>query len=511
MVSQHPAGPLSANVPVAVVGAGTMGAGIAQVAAQSGHEVLLFDQQPAMVEKALDATAAGLQKLVDKGRINAAEREQILGRLQPAADLEALAKAGLVIEAIVERLEVKQSLFRELEAVCGAETILATNTSSISVTAIASALERPHRLVGMHFFNPAPVMKLVEVVRGLDTDKTVAEKVHTTAAAWGKKPVFTRSTPGFIVNRVARPFYAEGLRAVEEGATDMATVDAVIREAGGFRMGPFQLMDLIGHDVNYAVTRSVFDAYYGDSRYQPSLLQLELVNGKRLGRKSGRGFYDYREEAVISQPATESPRPKPESVVIEGDLGVAAPLAGRFRQAGLEVAEKPGEGMIRMGNVCVAMTDGRLACERAADTGIPALALFDLALDFGGCERLAITFSGGVDAADREQVTGLFQAAGIAVSIIGDHPGLLVMRTVCMLANEAADAVRAGICTREDADTAMRSGVNYPAGPLEWADRIGIRVVFDCLCHLQSAYGEDRYRPSLMLRKIVFSGETNYV
>ncbi len=511
MAEQQPAQALSADVSVAVIGAGTMGAGIAQVAAQYGHQVLLFDQQPAMVEKALVNTGAGLQKLVDRGRISAGEREQILERLRPASDLAALSGAGLVIEAIVERLEAKQSLFRDLEAVCGTDTILATNTSSISVTAIASALERPQRLVGMHFFNPAPVMKLVEVVSGLDTGEMVAETVHATAAAWGKHPVFTRSTPGFIVNRVARPFYAEGLRAVEEGATDMATVDAVIREAGGFRMGPFQLMDLIGHDVNYAVTRSVFDAYYGDTRYQPSLLQLELVNGKRLGRKSGHGFYDYRPEAVAPQPATASPSPAPDSVVIEGDLGVAAPLVERFRQAGLDVTEKAGDGMIRVGNACLALTDGRLACERAAVDGIPSLALFDLALDFGACQRIAVTFSPAADRVARERVTGLFQAAGIAVTVIGDHPGLLVMRTVCMLANEAADAVRAGICTREDADAAMRFGVNYPAGPLAWADRIGIRAVFACLSHLHAAYGEDRYRPSLLLRKTVFSGESQHV
>lgn len=497
---------LPRQVVVAVVGAGTMGAGIAQVAAQYGHEVLLFDQQPETVEKALESTATGLQKLVDKGKLSADERSRILQRLRPANSLSDLRSAGLVIEAIVERLDIKQSLFRDLESLCGPETMLATNTSSISVTAIGRALAHPQRLVGMHFFNPAPVMKLVEVVKGLDTRDEVAANVHATARAWGKQPVFTRSTPGFIVNRVARPFYAEGLRAVEEGAADLATVDAVMREAGGFRMGPFELMDLIGHDVNYAVTRSVFEAYYGDTRFQPSLLQLEMVNGNRLGRKNGRGFYDYAGTASNSLPNTAAVCKAPEAIVIEGDLGVAAPLVPRWRNAGITVEERAGNGVIRIGALVLALTDGRLAAERSVMEGAPHLALFDLALDYAECRRLAVTFSSSTDSASQQSAIGLFQAAGIDVSITEDHPGLLVMRTVCMLANEAAEAVHQGVCSAADADAAMRFGVNYPEGPLAWAARIGLPTVFRCLRNLQDAYGEDRYRPSLLLRKSVFSG-----
>ncbi|WP_406564953.1 3-hydroxyacyl-CoA dehydrogenase PaaH [Mangrovitalea sediminis] len=499
---------LSRQAVVAVVGAGTMGAGIAQVAAQYGHEVLLFDQQRETVEKALAATAAGLEKLVGRGKLAADERDRILQRLRPAQSLSDLSPATLVIEAIVERLDVKQALFRELESLCGPDTLLATNTSSISVTAIASALDHPQRLVGMHFFNPAPIMKLVEVVKGLDTSEAVAACIHATASAWGKQPVFTRSTPGFIVNRVARPFYAEGLRAIEEGATDLATLDAVMREAGGFRMGPFELMDLIGHDVNYAVTRSVFDAYYGDTRFQPSLLQLELVNGNRLGRKNGRGFYDYREGAETPQPKTEPACDRPGTIVVEGSLGVASPLIARWRAAGVNVVERAGAGLIRIGSLALALTDGRLAAERSVTQGTPRLALFDLALDYANCRRLAVTYSPMTDEASRQAVTGLFQAAGIEVSVIEDHPGLLVMRTVCMLANEAADAVHQDVCSAADADSAMRFGVNYPAGPLEWATRLGVEAVFRCLRHLEDAYGEDRYRPSLLLRKTVFSGGT---
>ncbi|MCG8426177.1 MAG: 3-hydroxyacyl-CoA dehydrogenase NAD-binding domain-containing protein, partial [Chromatiales bacterium] len=278
---------------VAVIGAGTMGAGVAQVAAAAGHTTLLFDTNAEAIERGIAGISKGLNRLVERGKMDEQQRDAILANLHPVTELEQLAPATLVIEAIIEDLATKQSLFRQLEDICGEETILATNTSSLSVTAIAAKLQRPGNLVGMHFFNPAPIMKLVEVVSGITTNKTVAEKVYDTSLAWGKHAVYAKSTPGFIVNRVARPFYAEGLRALEEGAADAATLDAIMRESGGFRMGPFELMDLIGHDVNYAVTCSVFDAYYNDPRFLPSLTQKELVDGGLLGRKSGRGFYNY--------------------------------------------------------------------------------------------------------------------------------------------------------------------------------------------------------------------------
>ena len=276
-----------------------MGAGIAQVAAQAGHVVRLLDNRPGAAQKAIDGIRAQFAKMVEKSRLTADAAQAAGERLVAVESLAELAGSALVVEAIVENLDAKQKLYADLESIVGDDCIFGTNTSSISVTAIGAALKRQERLAGLHFFNPAPLMALVEIVSGLATDKAVAETLFATAAAWGKTPVHAKSTPGFIVNRVARPYYAEALRLAQEGAADYATIDAVMREAGGFRMGPFELMDMIGHDVNFAVTRSVWNAFYNDARFTPSLIQQELVDAGFLGRKSGRGFYDYRGEKPV--------------------------------------------------------------------------------------------------------------------------------------------------------------------------------------------------------------------
>jgi len=310
---------------VAVIGSGAMGTGIAQVAAASGHQVRLFDTRPGAVDKAIAEIGKVYGKLVEKGRMGAAEAGLARERLQAAASLHDIGDAAIVIEAIVEDLDIKRKLFVELEGIVVEDCILATNTSSISVTAIAAPLRRPQRLVGMHFFNPVPLMALVEVISGLATEPEVAGIVYATAEAWGKSPVHAKSTPGFIVNRVARPFYAEALRLLSEQAADPATLDAVMRDCGGFRMGPFELMDLIGHDVNFSVTQSVFNAYFGDPRFTPSVLQQELVNAGFLGRKAGRGFYHYGDDAAKPQPQVEAPQPRPASVSLS--LPIGAPSA----------------------------------------------------------------------------------------------------------------------------------------------------------------------------------------
>lgn len=411
-----------------------------------------------------------------------------------------------MIEAIIENLMIKRQLFADLETLCRDDVILTTNTSSISITSLAAELQRPERLLGMHFFNPAPIMDLVEVITGLATDKNLTEVIYATACAWGKKPVIATSTPGFIVNRVARPFYAESLRLVQEQAADPATLDALLREAGSFRMGPFELMDLIGNDVNYAVTESIFTAYYGDFRFQPSLIQKALVEAGRLGRKTGQGFYAYTPNVERPEPATEAQQNSSEKkVIIEGELGPAAGLIERFKQAGLTVTQQAGVGIIRYGEARLALTDGRMASERATTDGLEELVVFDLAKDYQQATRLAIAAAQQTSAAAVKDATALLQHAGLAVSLLHDSPGLVVMRTLAMLANEAADAVLQGVASAADIDLAMCAGLNYPQGPLRWSEHLGKGFIWQVLSNLQSSYGEDRYRPSLLLRRHALS------
>lgn len=382
---------------IGVIGAGTMGSGIAQVAAQSGHLVYLMDANVEQLDRAKNGVSKSLEKLVEKGKFTTEQRTNIESYLHYVDQLAALSSCDLIIEAIVEKMEVKHSVFSALEQIVSADCILASNTSSLSIASIGSSLTKADRIIGIHFFNPATIMPLVEIIPAVQTSQSTINEAVSLIQSWGKTVVVCKDTPGFIVNRVARPFYGEALRMYEEGIADFATIDWAMTTFGGFKMGPFTLMDYIGNDVNYAVTESVFQAFYYDPRFKPSFTQKRHSEAGFYGRKTGRGFYNYAEGSTITEP-------------------------------------------------------------------------------------------------NKDEILGK----------------IIFERVLVMLINEAADAVFMQVASVKDVDLAMTKGVNYPKGLLAWADELGLDWVLGKLNILFDEYGEDRYRPNALLKRMVKNGAKFY-
>ena len=499
------------DAPVLVVGAGIMGIGIVQVAALAGHPVKLFDMREGAASQAVDKLAATLKSLVDKGRLDTEKARAAMDRIAAINSLAQARDSALVVEAIVEQLEAKRSLFNELEGIVAPGAVLATNTSSISVTAIANGLQHPGRLVGMHFFNPVPLMKLVEVVSGLQTEASVAEAIFELSEHWGKAPVHAKSTPGFIVNRIARPYYAETLALLQEQAATPQVLDACLK-AAGFRMGPCELMDLIGHDTNFSVTNSVYEANFHDKRYVPSLVQREMVAGGLLGRKNGRGFYRY-------EPGSAGPAPLPVAVheapatARQVTVHGVGPIADHLEHAAIAALAPQGWGPAReldsdwiglsIDGARLMLTDGRTAQQLAHDLGATDVAVFDrpLVQPIAPGTALAYAVAPGAHAAWRTQAGAWLAALGFTPLPLADAPGLVVARTIAMLINEAADAVLQGVCEPAGADAAMKLGVNYPAGPFEWLAHWSTDGVVGVVRSLDAEYRGERYRISPWLRR----------
>ena len=457
---------------VGVIGAGTMGAGIAQAfAVTDGYEVVLCDIKQEFADGGKARIQKALDKQVAKGRMEQAKVDEIMAKISTHGDNEAVADCDLVVEAAIERMDLKQELFQKLDKICKPEAVLASNTSSLSLTEISKGMSRA--VVGMHFFNPAPVMKLVEVVSGLATAAEVVEQLCELTLSWGKQPVRCHSTPGFIVNRVARPYYSEAWRALEEQVAAPEVIDAALRDGAGFPMGPLELTDLIGQDVNFAVTCSVFNAFWQERRFLPSLVQQELVIGGRLGKKSGLGVYDWRaeREAVVG---------------LEAVSDSFSPMK----------VEKKSDGVTEIDDVLLIETQGETAQALAIRLARPVVVIDKMAGKVVTIAAAAVN----PDSATRKAIYYL-QQQGKTVLQIADYPGMLIWRTVAMIINEALDALQKGVASEQDIDTAMRLGVNYPYGPLAWGAQLGWQRILRLLENLQHHYGEERYRPCSLLRQ----------
>ncbi len=490
------------NYPVAVIGAGTMGRGIAQVAATAGHPVMLYDVSKKHTQAAIEFIEQRLHSSVKIGKITEQAKTQILNNISPVHDLEEMSQAKLVIEAIIENLAIKQDLFCRLESTLEAEAILATNTSSIDLKKICDTLKRPEHFAGMHFFNPAPLMALVEIIRADKTDPGIADLVFSLAEKWGKSPVHVRSSPGFIVNRAARPFYGEALVILREGGTDASTCDAIMRDCGGFRMGPFELMDLIGLDVNYEVTCQIWESFDRHPRFDPSVLQKELVDAGQLGRKSGKGFFDYKSDSEIPVPQNAEECSPPESITIEGAEKLPESLLKLLQGGTIDIKTTDGNGAIRLpqGGVVV-LSNGKSSLDRAAEIGSSVISL-DLCLDFGQSPRIVLAPDSKCPDNTLMQAVGLFQTCSKQLSVIKDIPGMVLTRIVAMLVNESSMLVQENVADAAGVNLAMRKGVNYPLGPLEWAELWGYNAVVETLKNLRQIYG-DRYQVSDWLREKV--------
>ena len=484
---------------VGIAGTGLMGRGIAQVAAQAGFETLLYDTRAGTAAAAREAVVAQLQRLAEKGKLTAAAAMEAGGRLKPVASLADFAGCGVVIEAIVEDLQAKCELFRALERVVGPSCLLATNTSSLSVTAIAAACARPERVGGFHFFSPVPLMKIVEVIEGVRSDPSVAERLAGIAHAFGHVPVRAKDTPGFLVNHAGRAYGTEALRIVSEGIADFAAVDDVLREAAGFRMGPFELLDLTGLDVSQPVMESIYHQFYEEPRFRPSPLLLQRKLGGLLGRKSGRGFYAYDGGVKQAPPALPPPAaPRGAHVWVARKARARAALEALAAKLGAQVdaAERPGKDAI-----CLLAPWDSDATAAALAEGVDPGRSVAIDAEFGLAARRTLMTTPVTDPGVRDAAHGLFAADGVPVSVIHDSPGFIAPRVVAQVVNVACDIAQQRIATPEDIDRAVTLGLGYRQGPLAMGDAIGPARILALLEGLLAFYGDPRYRPSPWLTR----------
>ncbi len=486
---------------VGVIGAGAMGRGIAQIAAQAGSEVLLFDTQPAAIAKARDDIFSQWDRLQEKGRIDAAGVERNKGFLKAADSLSAMASCDLVIEAVVERLDVKQALFAEIEGIVAPSAVLATNTSSLSVTAIAAALKRPQQFAGFHFFNPVPLMKVVEVIAGLKTSPAACRQLIAFAREMGHTPVQAQDTPGFIVNHAGRAYGTESLRIVGEGITDFATIDRILRDQVGFKLGPFELMDLTALDVSHPVMESIYRQYYDEPRYRPSVITAQRLAGGVIGRKVGEGFYSYIDgkPQVPAEPATPQVGEMP-PVWVSTRAARRSELFQLLKDLGarIETGQSPSPQALSL----VAPLGFDITTVAVVERLDPSRTVgIDMLIDDAATRRRVLATNPATRTDMRDAAHALFARDGKAVSVIRDSGGFVTQRVVAAIVNIASDICQQQICSPKDLETAVTLGLGYPLGPLAMGDRWGPTNVLEVLFNMQTVYGDPRYRPSPWLRR----------
>lgn len=489
----------SPTLNIAIVGTGAMGRGIAQIAAQGGIHVRLYDAMPGAASSAREAVAATLGKLAEKGKISGDACAEASARLEVVTHLEQLAPAQVIVEAIVENLETKRQLFKQLEEIVAAEAILATNTSSLSVTAIAAACKHPERVGGFHFFNPVPLMKIVEVVDGLLTAPWVSEALLALGRRVGHTAVRAQDTPGFIVNHAGRGFVTEALRCLSEGVAEFHEIDRIMRDAAGFRMGPFELMDLTGLDVSQPVMESIYHQYYEEPRYRPSPLAAQRLVGGILGRKTGRGFYSYVDNRA--QPIAEAgiPAERPKLVWISQAYPEwANALRALVQNAGVDIddGQRPSAEAL-----CVVTPLGSDATSLCLSQGLNAGRTVAIDCLFGLGQRRTVMSTPLTTPEMRAAAHGLFAADGVPVSLIRDSAGLIAQRIVAGIVNIGCDIAQQRIAAPADIDRAVSLGLGYPKGPLSLGDSLGARNILAILEAMQDFYGDPRYRPSPWLKR----------
>jgi len=533
---------------IGVLGAGTMGAGIAQLAARSGARTLLYDPFPDALARGIASAEDGLRKEMVKGKLREEDAAAASERLQPVEDFAALAACELVIEAAPERLDLKHEMYAKLSEVVSEQCVLATNTSSLLVTAIATGASHPERVVGMHFFNPAPLMRLLEVIAGVESSPEALALARATGEAMGKTVIVAKDGPGFIVNRCNRPFGLEALRLLQEQVADVETIDRICRMEGGFRMGPFELMDLVGVDTGFEISKSFYEQSFGEPRWRPSMIAARYVAAGLYGRKSGRGYYEYglgphpsphppRHRADDPAPPQDASPADGEGVVVVAGAGVLADeLRAAADAAGFEVrsphaptggvlpalvldcdaapaqegASAPGGQPDRRGSASQPQGGAHVVlCARgslgALDPGGSAVG-FHLLPPFASSGLVELTRSESSSPVAAARAERFFGALGKHFEWVGDAPGLVLGRIVCQVINESAFALGEGVGSAGDIDTGMVLGLSHPRGPLEWADAIGLDHVLAVLSALCDEYREERYRPAPALRQLAHAG-----